>query len=164
MSGENAVVRPMMIEDVDRVEKLYAELDQLHSDALPWLFQLNASARPLSFYRESVDGHDSAMLVAELSGEVVGFAYVVLRTAPPKSVVRPRKWGELVDIHVSKPYRRRRVGQLLLSAVERWVVTASGDSLELNVYDFNAGAIGFFESAGFDSLSRELRKRLGGDE
>lgn len=164
MTQNLAVVREMRKDDVDRVRELYDELDRLHSDGLPWLFrELEDSARPAMFFEEKLVGRDSMILVAELSGVVVGFAYVVMRSAPPVAVVRPRRWGELVDLHVADAYRLRGAGSRLLSEVEQWVLAAGGDSVELNVYDFNRGAVAFFRSVGFHPLARQLRKPLGGE-
>jgi ribosomal protein S18 acetylase RimI-like enzyme len=164
MAGDHVVVREMRMVDVDRVRGLSNELDGLHSDALRWMFrELEESARPAAFFEERMAGDDSTILVAELAGVVVGFASVVMRNAPRVAVVRPRRWGELEDLHVAESCRRQGVGLRLLAEVARWVLAAGGDSVELNVYDFNEGAAAFFGSAGFEPLARQLRKPMGGE-
>ncbi len=159
--SERVVVREMTQDDIDRVDELYAELDRLHSDSLPWLFQTSADrARSPAFFEEILRAADSTILVAEPSGAVVGYAYVVMRSASDVPILRPRRWGELVDLHVAGGSRLRGVGTRLMCEVERWTSAAGGDSVELNVYDFNDGAVAFFRSVGYGALASQLRKPL----
>ena len=158
-------IRRARAEDGNDVSRLFAELDALHHENLPWLVgpppSESVAAELLS---ETLARDDVAMFVADAgdgdvtSARLVGAALGRLRKAPEHPGFVPKEWGVLESLVVRAGWRRRGVGTLLTRAVETWALGRGAPWLEVNVYDFNAEARRFYESLGFLPLRTVLRK------
>jgi len=86
-------------------------------------------------------------------GRPVGRAWVALdhpRGAPDTAF--------LYDIEVDESARGQGFGRALLAAVEEAVRATGAVALELNVFGRNEVAFGLYESAGYATTSRQMRK------
>lgn len=103
-------------------------------------------------------------LVAEVDGEVVGFASAELTWADE---------AELFTLYVHPDHWEEGVGSALLETVEEWAREAGADRLACSVFTENYAGVPFFESRGFERLGEvpteiagstheeyELEKRL----
>ena len=57
-------------------------------------------------------------------------------------------------------HRRRGIAGLLLRHAEDWARGRGIGSLELGVWEFNAGAVACYEAAGFAPTTRRLSKAV----
>ena len=105
---------------------------------------------------ERLDGEPSArMLVADLDGEVVGFASLhVLHL-----VERP-PLGRLSAIVVTEPARREGVGLALVDRVEREARAQGCDRLEVTSGEWRDEAHAFYRDIGFEETSKRFIKQL----
>ena len=89
-------------------------------------------------------------IVADLGGEVVGFAHTALDDDPT--------WGALLDnLHVVHGLKRRGIGAGLMDAVAALVLEARPSSgLYLWVLEQNVAAQGFYAARGGTCVGREL--------
>ncbi|WGL53274.1 ribosomal protein S18-alanine N-acetyltransferase [Nocardioides sp. BP30] len=130
------VVRPARAADIDAIADLEAE--SFPQD--PW---------PAGYLTEAVAGllHSVVVLVAEDAGVVVGHAIA--------SVVY--EIAELQRIAVTRQQRRRGLAGALLSAVREDARGKGAERLLLEVRETNAGALAFYERAGFVEIDRRSR-------
>jgi ribosomal-protein-alanine N-acetyltransferase len=112
-------------------------------------------AWPAGYLADAVAGqlHGTAVLVAEVEGAIVGHAIT--------SVVF--EIAELQRIAVTPPYRRQGIAGLLLAAVRDRAAAAGAPALLLEVKETNAGALAFYERAGFAEIDRRPRYYRNGD-
>jgi GNAT superfamily N-acetyltransferase len=151
-------IRRACLEDYEAVRRLFAGLDALHRDRLPWLFQEPATeARSPEFFRDTLSREDSGVFVADAGG-IIGLAHGLLRTAPDLPLFVPQRWGVLDSLVVDPGWRRRGAGRLLAQAIERWALGQGAAWVEVSVYDFNDDARGFYEALGYLPLRAVLRK------
>jgi ribosomal protein S18 acetylase RimI-like enzyme len=61
---------------------------------------------------------------------------------------------------VDERYRRRGAGTMLLDGLRQWAQERGADSLELNVHEFNHGALKFYRAQGFDVFRYAMKKPL----
>jgi ribosomal protein S18 acetylase RimI-like enzyme len=102
---------------------------------------------------DGVDTAGTALLVAEVDGEVVGLVWV--GPAPRQQV----GWW-IYDIEVVAAERGRGYGRALLEAAEHEVRRRGGDAIGLNVFGGNDAAGHLYESSGYQVASILMRKRL----
>jgi len=135
-------VRPAGPGDVDAVAALEAV-------AFP------ADAWPAGYLSEAVAGllHGTVLHVAEADGIVVGHAIT--------SIVF--EIAELQRIAVAPEERRRGIAGELLEAVRAEATGRGAERLLLEVRDTNAGALAFYERAGFVEIDRRPRYYRNGD-
>ena len=111
--------------------------------------------------RESVFGPepDAEVVIAELDGRPAGFALFFHNY----STFLARRGLYLEDLFVYPEFRGRGVGRALLAHLARLAVERGCGRFEWWVLDWNAPAIGFYESLGAVPMSDWTVYRLAGD-
>ncbi|MBX7237569.1 MAG: GNAT family N-acetyltransferase [Caldilineales bacterium] len=154
-------VRRATAADYDRLCDLFAEIDALHRDHLPHLFQKPAGAAlERDYFLALIDDEMIALFVAAVGEEVVGFAHSLLRVAPDLPLFVPRRYAVVDSIMVKSEFQHRGIGRTLMNSVQDWAIAEGVTAIELNVYEFNQTALSFYESLGYRTLSRKMSKEL----
>jgi diamine N-acetyltransferase len=152
-----AVIRQATRADVDAVLPLLDDVDALHRSKLPWLFRPISAANQAEFLDDYFTKPDHALFVAVASdGAMAGVLYLFLRKPARSPMVRPTVVAELDCLAVAAAFRRKGVGRRLVDAALQWARAAGATRTELGVYEFNEVARAFWESVGFQTLSRRL--------
>ena len=155
------VIRPYVASDYDGVRALFAQLDGLHRERVPWMFRPpDREPRPPEHIEKLLSPGDAALLVAVEGNEVLGLITIALRALPDFPVFLKERRGVIDDLVVSPSQRRRGTATRLLRAAEAWVQRAGAPWLVLNVYDVNVEARAFYEAAGYAPYSTRLRKPI----
>ncbi|TGD92491.1 GNAT family N-acetyltransferase [Methylobacterium nonmethylotrophicum] len=95
--------------------------------------------------------------VAEVSGEVAGYARAVLREAPQSLAYRPQRVVILTEIAVLPGYRGLGLGRALMTAVRDWAYASCAEAIEVPVFGFNRHALALYEGMGFAPWLLQLR-------
>jgi ribosomal protein S18 acetylase RimI-like enzyme len=66
----------------------------------------------------------------------------------------------IIDVVVRSAFRTCGIGKMLVEKTEAWAAAEGAASIELNVYEFNEGAISFYERLGYQAISRRMSKAL----
>lgn len=111
-----------------------------------------------SFYRSRFDTPDSAVLVAEIENEVVGFAYVERDELNYAALLRDGAW--LHDIYVDAPERGKGLGKALIWAAIQAAKQMGADKMLLTVGANNLAAQRIFGDAGFRPTMTEMTLNL----
>src|SRR5262245_55149845 len=75
-------VRRARVEDYEAVSRLFAGLDTLHRDGLPWMFKEPATVpRTSASFADLLSRDEAAFFVVDV-GDVVGLAQGLMRSAP----------------------------------------------------------------------------------
>ena len=157
-------IRKATADDYGPLCELFNEVDALHRDNLPRIFQLpNGPAREKDYYLGLIADENVALLVAEADGQLVGFIHGYVRDAPTFPVLLPRRYVVVDEVVVRSSFQDRRIGRSLMDEMQAWAIAKGAASIELNVYEFNQTAIAFYERLGYQTLSRKMSKQLGED-
>ncbi len=117
------LVRLAMEEDYDGLCELIDEVDELHRQNLPHIFQKPPGAIREREYFEGLlaDAH-VGIFIAEMQGELAGFAIAMIRDAPPIPILRPRRYAILDSIGVKSRWRHQGIGSRLMGEVHQWAL------------------------------------------
>ncbi len=96
------------------------------------------------------------ILLAHSAGAGIGFMNGALDDS--NLFVAPR--GYVSYASVTKDWRGKGVGQALLGRVEEWCRAKAVEEIWLDALAANTAAVGAWESMGFETRSRGLRKRV----
>jgi len=100
------------------------------------------------------------ILIAEIDGEVAGFATILTRVSSAELEDGDVEYGLVSDLMVLKKYRRRGLGRQLLEAAELYARTNNVKSLRIGVLAGNQAADKLYSSMGYSSLYTEREKDL----
>ncbi len=154
-------IRPARPADFAAFSQLYLEVNDLHAEAHPDLF-LPTEVAPFdeAEYRGLLENPGQAIYLAFEEEEAVGFVNVILREALSLEILAPRHFAVVDSLGVKAEYRRAGIGKELMDCAEQWARLQGASSIELNVFEFNRGAIAFYQRLGYTDLSRKMRKKL----
>ena len=143
-------VRLASLRDYEAMCGLFDELDEIHRQALPEMFQpFPPPARTREQVAQWLAQPDSTVLVAQSEEGVVGLAVLLTRSPSAFAGAVPRKVIELDNHVVRADQRGRRVGRRLLAAAVEWSRQRRATHVEVAVHDFNRDANRFYQSFGF---------------
>lgn len=151
----DVIIREASIADHEALGLLYAHVDALHARGRPDAFQ-ESQPRSIAFLQERLAKTDAAMLVADMGGAVVGYAFVALGRPPDGPMHRPRVFAYVEEVVVSSNHRRLGVGKALMQSVEAWARDRKVDQIELTVWEFNEEARKFYAALGYATSYRRM--------
>ena len=108
-----------------------------------------------------LDRPDVAVLVADESGDVIGYAYATVGGYDYMALCGPA--GVLHDVFVDPGYRGRGVGRLLLDAALAFLKVRGAPRVVLTTAEGNQAAQRLFARAGFRRTMVEMTRELHGD-
>ncbi len=158
-------IRKATLDDYNSLCELFDDMDALHRDNLPHIFQKpGGAAREQDYYAGLVADENVALLVAEAGEKLVGFIHAVVRDTPAFPVFVPRRYVVIDSIVVKSEFQDQGIGRILMDKMQEWAIANGATSLELNVYEFNRSAISFYERLGYRTFSRKMNKELKKDK
>lgn len=106
------------------------------------------------YYASQAESSDAAVLVAELDGEIVGFAYIQYEAKDYANLLENAAW--LHDIYVEEAARGAKAGKLLIEAAVEAAKELGADKLMLSTAAKNEYAQEFFRRSGFRETMIEM--------
>ena len=157
-------IRKASLNDYQPLLSLFEEIDAYHRAHLPALFQKpNGPAREYDYFAELIADEGVGFFVAESATQLLGFAYAMIRDTPDIPILIPRRFAVVDTVVVRSAHQRQGIGKMLMNSIQTWALAKGATSIELTVYEFNQGAIAFYESLDYQSLHRRMTKSLDGD-
>jgi ribosomal protein S18 acetylase RimI-like enzyme len=154
-------IRPATPADITAMGRLGALLVREHHDFDPKRF-LPAPSRTAerygSFLGTQLAEPNIIILVAERSGEVIGYTYAGVEGNDYMALRGPA--GVLYDIVVDPAHRRQGVGRMLVDATLEALKTGGAPRVVLSTAERNASAQRLFDRAGFRRTMIEMTREL----
>jgi ribosomal protein S18 acetylase RimI-like enzyme len=155
-------IREATVGDIDALCDLFVEVNDLHVEAVPHLYQkVEADEVMADYLRDQIGWPGRQIFVAEQAGMVAGFVIVAVRLAPDAPVYVRRRFAEIEVLTVRTSSRRQGIGRALMDRAHQWAADRDIDQVELVVLDFNDDARRFYEELGYLTLNRRMRRSMG---
>jgi ribosomal protein S18 acetylase RimI-like enzyme len=153
----NCSLREATIDDFDGICEVLEEVDVLHCQALPHIFRTTEKpVRSKAYISERTVGGNEAFWVAENGNRIMGVLHISIEEAPDLPIIVPRRYGKIHTLAVRQDYRRLGIGRSLMKKAHDWAMEKGITQLELTVWEFNKGAIAFYEEFGYSTESRRM--------
>lgn len=155
VAPEDIRVRPAATHDCEALLALYCEVHDAHLDGDPDEFKALTPEDEARMLREFAQAEASQLFVAETSRGIVGCARFELQNR--------RNTGRRAYINllvVAPKWQAKGVGALLLDRVHAAARSDGIDTVELDVYEFNAAGMRLYERMGYATLRRRMKLRL----
>ena len=158
-------IRPAVPEDADGIAHTYLESAEYHAELDPERYSTPAVETISARYREGRQhplhaGSEVITLVAELSGEIVGFVDARLEQSPD-AMHREMTYCHIAEIAVRCGHRKQGIGGQLLHAAEDWGHRLGAEFASLEYHAANTQASLFYqEHMGYRPAAITAIKRL----
>ncbi len=161
MSEQHITIREAAPDDLDALAALLDQISAMHVEALPEYFKaVDGRASAEWMLREVADNLLSVLLVAEEDGQVVGLVHLSEREAEDHPTLAPRRYLKVRTLVVAESRRGRGIGTALMRRAHEWAEARGLVEAELNVYEFNRGAIDLYERLGYTTRARRMVRKM----
>jgi len=165
MNAAAIEIRPAVPEDADGIARAFFESAEYHAKLDPERYSTPAVETISARYREGRQhppqgGVEILTLVAEVSGEIVGFIDARLQPSPDP-MHRERVYCQIAEIAVRSGHRDQGIGGRLLRAAEDWGRRFGAEFALLEYHAANKRASLFYqERMGYRLAAITAIKRL----
>ncbi|MBQ7919848.1 MAG: GNAT family N-acetyltransferase [Lachnospiraceae bacterium] len=150
------MVRFAKEEDLARVNELREVVNDVHTEGRPDIFKPGFCDELRDYIYEIWEAENKDIIVAERDGVICGFACVHFVDKPESPYINARKFYDIEEFCVDEAFRRQGVATELIDFIKEDAKRRGMKRLELNMWEFNQGALAFYESVGFKTYRRYM--------
>ena len=148
-------IRFATLDDVVVISKMYEELFTFHAGLQPDYFK--KAEEHGDYPKKTIKSENADIIVAEVEGNVAGFAHVLENKSLPYDCIVQYKFAVCMDLYVSPAYRKKGIAAELLNAVKKWAKKREFDFIEIKVLVGNDNAIRLYERESYSEIYHTMR-------
>ena len=99
-------------------------------------------------------------VVAELNGKICGFAVLNHISKPENPFMFERDFLDIDEFGVDEACRRKGAASAMVRFIRDYARKKGFRRVELNMWEFNRGALAFYEAAGFTTYRRYMEIKI----
>ena len=153
-------IRFAKTEDIPGILSLLRQVGRVHHEGRPDLFRSDAQKYGPSQVISLLDKPGAPILIAAEGETVLGYCFCQLQTHKKDPVLCDRKELYIDDLCIDESRRGQRIGKALYEAACRYARTAGCQSIILNVWCCNPGAMAFYEAMGMTPRKLTLEQQI----
>lgn len=146
--------------DLARVNELRKMVNDVHVAGRPDIFKAGFSQELQDRINEIWADPEQDIAVAEQRGVICGFAVLHHIRREENAFMRERDYLDVDEFGVDEACRRQGVATALVAFIREYAAAKGCRRIELNMWEFNAGALAFYEAAGFTTYRRYMEMFL----
>ena len=153
---EQILVRPACFQELARVNEIRAFVNDVHVAGRPDTFRPGFCRELEQILYKRFEAETWNILVALLEGEIAGFASVEYLDRPETPYNLARKIYHVEVFGVDPRFHRKGVATALVEYMKRDAAQRGYPRIELDMWEFNQGALQFYENVGFATYRRHM--------
>ena len=158
-------IRTAVDADLGALIRLNAQVQRLHAQVHPADFKSITDAGEVrDFFASVIRRTNHTVLVVQVDGALVGYAWIEIQNRPQTPFTWPRKQVFLHHICVDSSHRRLGVGSALITRVEKQALAGGIGEVALDMWLLNDTAQAFFKSCGLKTYRLFLRQIMPGNK
>lgn len=143
-------------EDLDRVNELRRQVNDLHVAGKPDVFKPGFCDELRDYIHVIQADPEKGIVVAEQNGQICGFAVLNHIVRPENPFMYERNFLDIDEFCVDKAFRRQGIAGEMIRFIREYAKEKGYRRLELNMWEFNRGALAFYEAAEFRTYRRYM--------
>ena len=147
-------VREAKRKDLPRVTELRAQLHELYGFGRPDFFQKPFGEELAKETASMQRGRQDLLLIFEEDGAIWGYLHAVFETDSASLYRDARSYCSVRELCVDKSCRGQGIGTALMQALREQTIARGCPKIELQTWEFNAGALEFWQKQGFGTYLR----------
>ncbi len=151
---ENLVVRYAKREELEAVNKIRKQVNEVHVKGCPDIFREDGWPFIGPFIYTRFDEENSEVIAAAIEDEIVGFTVVQYIAKPETPFNKERKYCHVEEFGVDENHRRKGIAAAMIDFIKEAARKRGFKRIELDMWEFNDGALAFYERAGLKTFRR----------
>ncbi len=157
----NIKVRMATLADNEGVLSLLEQIAAHHHKGRPDIFKSGVKKYSYQDLEEILSDPMKPIFVAvDEESRVLGYVFCVIINYRGHSVFQDSDVLYIDDFCVDEQLRGQNIGKILFDEIKRYAISEKFNSIELNVWEFNEGAIRFYEKHGMKVQRRRMELLL----
>jgi GNAT superfamily N-acetyltransferase len=153
---DNLIIRYAEKEELESVNKIRKQVNEVHVIGRSDVFREDGWQFIEPFIYKRFDEDNSNVIVADIDGEIVGFAVIQYIEKTESPFGKERKYLHIEEFGVDEKHRRKGIATAIINFVKEDAKKHGFIRIELDMWEFNDGAMAFYESAGFNTFRRYM--------
>lgn len=154
------LIRRATEKDIPKINDLLCQVLEVHHKGRPDIFKGNTKKYTDSELLEIIADDDRPIFVAEVDGEVLGYAFCIFQQYIDNNILTDIKTLYIDDLCVDEAKRGLHIGSALYDFCLGFAKISGCYNLTLNVWSCNQGALKFYESKGLNPQKICMEKIL----
>ena len=154
------LIRRANKKDIDAISALLSQVLEIHHNGRPDIFKGNAVKYKPEELSAIIEDDTRPIFVAELDGEVVGYAFCMMIQHKNNNILTDIKTLYIDDLCVDENCRGNRVGKQLYEYVVNFARESGCYNITLNVWALNESARKFYDACGLSVQKIGMEKIL----
>ena len=156
MGKDEILVRPASYEELARINEIRRYVNDVHVNGRSDIFRPGFSAELEQILYKRYETENWVILAAEVEGQIAGFAAVEYLDRPESPYNLARKMYHVEEFGVDPDFHRRGVATALVEYMKKDAAERGYPRIELDMWEFNQGALAFYENVGFQTYRRYM--------
>lgn len=154
------IVREAGEADTQAINALRRQVKLVHAAGRPDFFSDDFNQQLEDYLTIFFRQENAEVFVAEKDRHIVGFACVEYVDRPASPYRMALKYCDVNEFGVDEEHRRQGIGTALFAFIRARAAEKGFSRIELNMWEFNEGALRFYESLGFRTYRRYMEYRM----
>lgn len=150
------MVRFAKEEELERINEIRKMVNDVHVDGRPDIFKGGFEENLRDYIYEIWKAENKDIIVAERDGVICGFACIQIVDKPENPFMNARRYVDVDEFGVDEKFRRQGVATEMIEFIREDAGKWGINRVELNMWEFNEGALAFYESVGFRTYRRYM--------
>lgn len=150
------MVRFAKEEELERINEIRKMVNDVHVDGRPDIFKGGFEENLRDYIYEIWKAENKDIIVAERDGVICGFACIQIVDKPENPFMNARRYVDVDEFGVDEKFRRQGVATEMIEFIREDAGKRGINRVELNMWEFNEGALAFYESVGFHTYRRYM--------
>ncbi len=143
-------------EELPRVNELRKQVNDLHVAGRPDIFKPGFSEELKNHLYTIWNDPNQEIVVDEKDGTVCGFAVLNHIVKPENPFMLVRDYLDIDEFCVNEGCRRQGVAREMIDFIRAYAKEKGFSKIELNMWEFNQGALACYEALGFTTYRRYM--------
>lgn len=147
-------------EELDQVNELRKQVNDIHVEGEPEIFKAGFNEELRDHIYTIWNDPGQEIVVADFEGNICGFAVLHHMNKPETPFMYERDYLDVDEFCVDENYRRQGVATEMIMFIKEYARQKGFKRLELNMWEFNEGALKFYEMTGFHTYRRYMEMEV----
>ncbi len=154
------IIRFAREDELERINALCKQVNDIHVAGKPDVFKPGFGKELQDHIKDIWNDPEQEIVVADEEGVLCGFAVLHHINKPENPYMFERDFLDIDEFCVDENHRRKGVATELIAFIKDYAKEKGFRRLELNMWEFNKGALSLYESVGFETFRRYMEIML----